>query len=214
METTSIRLGVDFDNTIVCYDQVFHQVALQRELIPPELPVSKAAVRDFLRTRGREDDWTQMQGFVYGSQMKDAQPFPGVLEMLRNLVRGGVEVFIVSHKTRHPYQGPKYDLHQAAGGWLQQHGMFDADRIGMPAENAFFELTLPEKIQRIADLRCTHFVDDLPELLGEPDFPANTAPVLFDPNRTHAARCQFFRMESWNEMEDALAIPNGHCTRP
>ena len=28
-------IGVDFDNTIVCYDKLFHQLALERSLIPP-----------------------------------------------------------------------------------------------------------------------------------------------------------------------------------
>ena len=30
-------LGVDFDNTIVAYDSLFHRVALERGLIPADL---------------------------------------------------------------------------------------------------------------------------------------------------------------------------------
>ena len=55
-----LRIGVDFDNTIVCYDQVFHQVALEQGLIPPTLPVSKGGVRDHLRSVNNEDAWTAM----------------------------------------------------------------------------------------------------------------------------------------------------------
>ena len=55
-----MRIGVDFDNTIVCYDEVFHRVALERKLISPSLRVNKGAVRDHLRTIGREDAWTEM----------------------------------------------------------------------------------------------------------------------------------------------------------
>jgi len=113
-----MRIGLDFDNTIVSYDTVFHQVAQERGLIPLDLPVSKTSVRDHLRRAGREDTWTEMQGWVYGTRMNDAEPFPGVRETLRHLRGNGHELFIVSHKTRHPYRGPAYDLHQAAVAWI------------------------------------------------------------------------------------------------
>ena len=58
-------IGVDFDNTIVCYDGVFHRAAVERGLIPPELPVSKGQVRDHLRRLGQEHAWTELQGEVY-----------------------------------------------------------------------------------------------------------------------------------------------------
>ena len=37
-------IGVDFDNTIVCYDKVFHVAAYEKGLIPADLPVSKGRV--------------------------------------------------------------------------------------------------------------------------------------------------------------------------
>src|SRR5262245_43078397 len=42
-------IGVDFDNTIVSYDALFHRIATERDLIPADLPVNKTAVRDHLR---------------------------------------------------------------------------------------------------------------------------------------------------------------------
>ena len=38
-----MRIGIDFDNTIACYDGVFHQAALERGLIPPILPTTRTA---------------------------------------------------------------------------------------------------------------------------------------------------------------------------
>jgi hypothetical protein len=32
-----MRIGLDFDNTIACYDGVFHAAALERGLIPEAL---------------------------------------------------------------------------------------------------------------------------------------------------------------------------------
>ena len=59
-----MHLGVDFDNTIVCYDALFHKVARERNLIPSDVPVNKSDVRNHLRRVGNEDAWTAMQGYV------------------------------------------------------------------------------------------------------------------------------------------------------
>ena len=36
-----MRIGIDFDNTIVSYDELFYQIAQEKKLIPAELPVNK-----------------------------------------------------------------------------------------------------------------------------------------------------------------------------
>ena len=75
-----MRIGIDFDNTIVCFDTLFHRAAVEKSLIPADLPLSKTSVRDYLRREGREEAWTELQGYVYGVKIHDAAPFPGVLE--------------------------------------------------------------------------------------------------------------------------------------
>lgn len=200
----ALRVGVDFDNTIVCYDEVFHRVAREQKLIPATVPVNKQAVRDYLRQIGREDDWTRMQGYVYGERMRDAQAFPGVLEFFRWAVAQRIPVCIISHKTRHPYQGPQYDLHAAARGWLEGNGFFDPDRIGLSRDDVYFELTLADKLARIGKAGCTHFIDDLPELLAEPAFPDSVERLLFDPAGAHDGASAFRRMLSWKKAAESL----------
>jgi len=46
-------LGLDFDNTLVRYDTLFHQLALEKGLIKDSLPVDKTAIRDYLRSQGQ-----------------------------------------------------------------------------------------------------------------------------------------------------------------
>ena len=67
-----MKIGVDFDNTIVSYDKVFHKVALEQSLIKSNLNISKIAVRDYLREQGQNNIWTELQGYVYGERMLDA----------------------------------------------------------------------------------------------------------------------------------------------
>ncbi|NBT14701.1 MAG: haloacid dehalogenase-like hydrolase, partial [Planctomycetia bacterium] len=119
-------IGVDFDNTIVCYDEVFQRVALEQGLVPPHAATSKTAIRDHLRSMGQEDGWTELQGTVYGPRMIDAAPFPGVLEFFAACRTAGQAVAIVSHRTRFPYLGERHDLHAAARDWLARHGFHDA----------------------------------------------------------------------------------------
>ncbi len=198
------RIGVDFDNTIVCYDQVFHQVALEQGLISPTLPVSKGAVRDYLREVGNEDAWTAMQGYVYGVRMIDAPAFPGATDFFRRAVRAGVSIHIISHKTRYPYLGPKYDLHQAALDWLEKNGFFSNAAIGLTRRQVYLELHKHEKLRRIDALSCTHFIDDLPELLAEPSFPPRVERYLFDPKGEYPAVTDFRRVQSWDTLEKEL----------
>ena len=42
-------VGIDFDNTIVCYDSLFYNIALEKGLIPSNISKSKNSVRDYLR---------------------------------------------------------------------------------------------------------------------------------------------------------------------
>src|SRR5688572_6566015 len=200
----NISIGVDFDNTLVCYDEVFHRIAVEEGLVPPDLPVSKGKVRDYLRAVGREDSWTELQGLVYGARLNEAPMFSGADQFFLRCRQRDIPICIISHKTRLPFRGPAYDLHQAARDWLEQQGFHDPSGIALPREQVFLELTKGDKLRRIAAEGCTHFIDDLPEFLSEPAFPANAQRFLFDPNN-HAPCCQgVVRVTSWSEFQDLI----------
>jgi FMN phosphatase YigB (HAD superfamily) len=195
-----MRIGIDFDNTIACYNGVFHRAAVERGLVPETLACDKTSVRNYLRGIGREDDWTELQGYIYGLRMDLVSPYPGAIDFMRAACAAGHDVFIVSHKSRHPYIGERHDLHKAAQGFLAAHGVFDADRVGLARGQCYFELTLPEKLERIAAQSCDMFIDDLPEFLAEPAFPATTQAILFDPENHYPDERRFPRLASWSEI--------------
>lgn len=197
-------IGVDFDNTIVCYDALFRTVALERGLIPEGIAATKGAVRDHLRSVGQEDLWTALQGYIYGARMAEAVPFPGVLDFFRRCRQKCQPVLIISHRTRYPYRGERYDLHQAARDWLTMHGFHDPANIGLPEDRVHFELTKQEKMDRIAQCGCTHFIDDLPEFLAEPEFPAGVQRILFDPADVHADSPIVTRLVTWGSVDKIL----------
>lgn len=113
-----MRIGLDFDNTIVSYDSLFHKVAIEKGVISQGVPVNKLAVRDYLRNTNQEAIWTEMQGYVYGARMDEANPYPGLIDALSDLKLRGHQLFIVSHKTQYPYLGERYDLHRASLDWI------------------------------------------------------------------------------------------------
>ena len=45
------KIGIDFDNTIVFYDDLFHKIATEEKLIPSNFPTSKVLIRDYLRKK-------------------------------------------------------------------------------------------------------------------------------------------------------------------
>jgi hypothetical protein len=209
-------IGIDFDNTIVRYDELFRQVALEQGLVSPEAATSKTAIRDHLRALGQEDRWTELQGTIYGPRMMDALPFPGAIEFFAACRAAGIPVVIVSHRTRVPYLGERHDLHAAARDWLARHAFHDPAGIGLPVERVFFEETKEAKLARIAEVGCTHFIDDLPELLAHPLFPADVRRILFDPDRQHDAILGIVPASSWGQLATLLLpspLPLGEAGR-
>lgn len=203
-------IGVDFDNTIVCYDDIFHRVALEKGLIPTDIEKSKESVRDYLRGVDREDDWTELQGYVYGARMQDVDPYPGVIEFFKTAVESGTIIYIISHKTRHPYRGPKYDLCKAAYEWLELQGFFDKAGIGLDRERVFFNETKEMKLGKIAETGCSHFIDDLPEFLLEENFPEGTERLNFYPAlKSDAPKVGGLlrRFTSWDEIRSYFFDP-------
>ena len=199
-----MRIGIDFDNTIACYDELFHKVALEQGLINNLTPANKVAVRDHMRSRGQEADWTELQGVVYGKRMKEAAIFSGVLEFIAYAIERGDEVYIISHKTRHPVIGLRYDLHAAARQWIEQHLIWDGRQL-LSSERLFFMPTREKKLAQIGLCGCDLFIDDLPEVLTEIAFPDPTEAVLFDPERYHRLM-GIPSFATWQEIRDYVGM--------
>lgn len=178
---SGVRIGIDFDNTIICYDKVFAVAARQRGLVPEGWDGLKTDVRDYLRSRaGGELAWQGLQGFVYGKGIGGADIYPGVREFLAACRKADAGVFIVSHKTQFGHQDPdRVDLREAARGWLRGAGLIDAADAALVAGNIYFEATLAAKVERLASLQLDIFIDDLVDVFEQPHFPKTTRSILF-----------------------------------
>jgi hypothetical protein len=179
-----VRIGIDFDNTIVNYDRVFYNIAVERGYIPQELAATKLVIREHLRRADKEDLWTEMQGYVYGSRMSDADVYPGVIEFLRWARDRDIESVIISHKTQYPFLGPRRDLHEAARNWIGERLRTSVGTL-LTQDRIYFETTKEEKLARVRQMQCDVFIDDLPDVLLAPGFPGHVSRILFDPVGYH-----------------------------
>jgi hypothetical protein len=185
-----LRVGLDFDNTIVDYRPLF-AAALARlgiaslDANAPE----KTGVRDRLRALpDGEARWQQLQAELYGTAIAGAPAYPGLTQFLARARERGDRLVIVSHKSRFAAAAPHGpDLQEAARAWLVAAGIA-GDAIAH--DDIYFAATRAEKIERIRALELTHFVDDLADVLDDPAFPPQTRAILF--------------RESWDEVTRAV----------
>ena len=200
-----MHIGFDFDNTLISYDRLFRKVALENALIPEDIPSKKNAVRDYLRLQGKENDWTRLQGEVYGGRILEAEAYPEMYATIEKIARSNIPMCIVSHKTRTPYLGEPWDLHAAARSWLTLKGFHRTEGLGWRKEQVFFELTKEEKAARIVALGCTHYVDDLPEILDM--LPDSIHKILFAPNEVVLRNPAWQLMTTWQDLPCILGMP-------
>jgi len=201
-----IVIGVDFDNTIADYDEMMHGLAFKAGLIDKNVSVSKQKIRDQVRSlENGEIKWQKLQAMAYGEFMSGAKLIEGVHGFFSNCHHQAIPVFIVSHKTQFAAQDQNnVDLHGAALAWMKEKRFFQDWPAGLAIkeEHVFFELNRQKKIERIGNLGCTHFIDDLLETFLEVSFPKSTRKILYSPSVPNRTNQDILVMSSWEEIHD------------
>jgi hypothetical protein len=203
-----MRIGLDFDNTIIRYDEVFQQTAKARGLLDAGFFGTKQQVRDAIRLLpDGESKWQALQGYVYGSGIAAAQIFSGVSEFLRRARKGGHTILIVSHKTEYGhFDSDRVNLRGAALGWMEAQGFFSDQGFSMLRDNVHFASTRSEKVSRIADLACDIFVDDLEEVLADPGFPPSVQRILFSQSADFSEGLPYSVCRDWPAIEEIVFL--------
>jgi hypothetical protein len=197
-----VCIGLDLDNTIISYRQLFAEAAITSGLIAPGFVGDKLSLRQAVRALpDGERRWTELQAEVYGTRIMAAPMMPGALDFVRRAVASSIPVAIVSHKTKRPASDPSgIDLRAAALAWLDHQGFIAENALRIEA--IFFETTRAEKIARIRALDCTAFVDDLIEVFEDADFPPDVDRLLIAQDGADPGDYRIVR--SWQQVEDVL----------
>ena len=201
----SIHVGIDFDNTIVGYDHVFLQSAKENGLISESFSGGKTEVRDCIHARENGfEEWMRLQGQVYGRQISQATMFEGAAKFMRECREREISISVISHKTEHPHFDPDTNLQQVAFNWMVEKRFFEEDGFALKPENVHFEVTRALKVERIASLGCSHFVDDLVEIFEHPSFPEGVRSYLLSSECDRPCNETVTVCGSWREIEDAF----------
>ena len=76
-------IGLDFDNTLACYDNVFSDEAKKKGLVSNHWEGNKKDLKNELISLNNDPYiWQTIQGQVYGPSMHKAILFPGVSRFL------------------------------------------------------------------------------------------------------------------------------------
>ena len=200
-----MKVGIDFDNTLVSYDDVFLRAAIERKLLPQLFTGDKTAVRDSIRLAAGDAEWAKLQAEVYGRRMVEAMMIEGASDFVRACRKHGASVFIVSHKSRTAAADPDgANLHVAALAWMEQNQFFRKDGLAFARGDIFFEPTREAKCRRIAELGCSHFIDDLEEVFHEPGFPPAVERFLLHRGQSPLPHGPFTALANWNAVKNAV----------
>jgi hypothetical protein len=201
LKTTEIDMiiGIDFDNTIIDYNDLFYEAGLKLGILPDNTSCNKKAIRDYLIGIGREEDWTRIQGLVYGEYIRKAKVMEGFSRFSHLCYGRGWKIFIISHKTRGSIIGEKFDLHTSAFSWLERNMIYGTNIRGAVA-GVFFEVTRSEKICRINQLGCDIMIDDLAEVLLHPDLLRRIIKILYDPEGDCSPDPAYLIAGSWRQI--------------
>ena len=199
----AIRIGIDFDNTIVSYDELIRQIAIERGLVSDRLKANKKLIRDAIRREENgEVEWQKIQGIIYGPRMGEAQITKGVEAFFICCRLHRASVFIISHKTEFArYDPTQTSLRVSALEWMEDAGFFAIDGLGLPRDSVYFEETRRDKVARIQQLECTYFIDDLEEVFLEENFPADVKKILYTPAEADSS-LDVWASSSWADIAE------------
>lgn len=203
-----MRIGLDFDNTIVGYDHVFARAAVEGGHLPEGFEGGKTDVREAVRAqKNGEQRWQMLQGQVYGKHMPEARLIDGVEDFLVRCKERGDTLYIVSHKTEFGHFDDSFiNLRDAARAWMANRGFFNPGRYDLDPYKVSFHATRDEKVSKIAELELDFFIDDLPEVLSHPNFPSATRRLLFDPSASSSLEKFLDPFEIFHDWADVPEI--------
>lgn len=200
-----IEVGLDFDNTIVNYDGVFHWAAFDQGLLKGQCETTKNAIKSSLINDQREDDWTWLQGYVYGTCMHKADLYPAALDVIKWIVDSeNMNVRIISQKTMYPFAGPKHNLREAAREFISQKLQIGGNQL-IPDDRIEFFDTIDEKVEAIGHHKCDIYIDDLPKIVTHEKFPSSALGVLFAPDAKVENNVGYKSVSTWLEFKEILS---------
>ncbi|MDB3920167.1 hypothetical protein N9349_05380, partial [Candidatus Pelagibacter sp.] len=200
----TLRIGIDFDNTIVNYDGLFSKVAKKLKLNLDNYPTKKESIKkEIFKKKNGLKIWQRLQGKVYGEFIANAKIFDGLRKFIIHSNLKNHKIFIVSHKTHlGHYDEKKISLRKAAIDFLNSKKIINSSITGIKKKNIFFYTTRGKKITQIKKLNLNFFIDDLSEVLCDKNFPTKTKKILF--SKTNDNNENIIKINNWFKIDEII----------
>ena len=194
-------IGIDFDNTIACYDKVFRKVAKNQKIVNKNWIGNKTDLKKLiLKSKGGKELWMKIQGMVYGQYMKNAEIMDGFENFLTISKHLNIDICIISHKTKYGhFDKKKIDLRKEALKWIKKNKILDANKV-------YFADTREEKISLINDLNCDIFIDDLIEVLDHDNLDKNIRKIHLSSSNSSKIK----NFPNWHEIKKNIFKNDEH----
>ena len=196
-----MKIGIDFDNTIANYDNVFKFASIEKNLISKKWYGTKSSLKKKIIKENSIIEWHKLQGQVYGRLIHKAKLFSGLKRFLIRCSIEKHEIYILSHKTQFGhFDSMNINLRSAALNWMKNEKFFDKDFINLHPKKVLFFNTRESKIKKIKNLKLDFMVDDLPEVFDDQSS-KKTINILF---RTNPNKTSFidYKFNTWWEIEN------------
>ena len=122
-----MHIGIDFDHTIVDYHNLFAKGALSLGYIDACEKLTKDVVKNKIKKlQDGENKWGVLQSEIYSEGIRDASIMIGFPEFVVACQKSGINLSIISHKTKSNPNDPfQRDFKQAAPNWMQTNQFFN-----------------------------------------------------------------------------------------
>jgi hypothetical protein len=169
-------VGLDLDNTLIDYTQAYFKIA---EIFGITLvDLNKDSIKQHLTDYKNNDvEWQRFQSILYTKGLDYAELAPGLLNFLKFCKTKRVKVSVVSHKTLTTSKKfGNLNLRTPALKWLKEQQLIPTL---ISLEDIFFCPSKSLKIEKINQLKCDIFVDDLEEVLNDSNLNFDVKKVQF-----------------------------------
>lgn len=168
-------IGLDLDNTLIDYSKSI-EIYSTKYLGTSYSNVIQ--IRNALKNQSLGIEWQRAQSWMYTEGLFYAHLAEGAVELLDKSFERSEAVHIISHKTTNtPEKFGYLDLRTPAKAWIERN----LEPYGIDLSYVHFESSRAGKIERIKELKITHFVDDLIEVLTDREFPKTVKKYLYSP---------------------------------
>lgn len=204
-----MKIGIDFDNTIICYDEVFCNISRRYGYVQQDFQGGKSEIKNKILTLDSgEEKWQALQGFVYGQGVADAKMFNGFKEFLIKAKEWPADIVIVSHKTQYGHFDPlRINLRQAALKWIEENKLLFPNTCLRSNKINFYD-TFDEKINAINGHNFDYLIDDLIKVLRHRSLSASLKKILFNTNNNETnfslGNNEIIAFNNWNDISNYI----------